>query len=113
VADQLLTEATGEESVADRLSAVMGVPEVEVWEPGLVTETVLVMLQVKEVDPLNGPPFPEVTESVAVSVTEQLQAVVGVPVTAPVVALIESPVGSPVAAQLAMADPPESLAEGV
>jgi hypothetical protein len=91
----------------------MAVPETFDLVPGFVTVTVLVMFQVNVVDPLNGPPFPEVTESVAVRVTEHLQAVLGVPVTAPVVALIESPVGSPVAAQLAMADPPESLAEGV
>ena len=55
--------------------------------PGLTTATVLVTVQLKEVEPV----WP--AESVAVTVTEQVQAVVGVPVTAPVDELIDEPGG--------------------
>ena len=48
-------------------------------------------VQVNEADP-DGP-----VESVAVTVTVPLPAVVGVPEIFPVVALIDSPAGSPVA----------------
>ena len=39
--------ATDEESEAVMGSGVMAVPEVPVWSPGLVTDTVLVTVQVK------------------------------------------------------------------
>ena len=54
----------------------------------------LVTVQVKVV----GPSSPR--ESVAVTVTEEVPAVVGVPVTVPVEALIDSPAGRPVADQV-------------
>ena len=43
--------AVDEESVALIGTAVMAVPEPSVWSPGLVTDTVLVMVQVKVVLP--------------------------------------------------------------
>ena len=52
----------------------MAVPDRLVWLPGLVTDTALVMFQVKVAEPCSPAP------SVAVTVTEQAQAVVGVPV---------------------------------
>ena len=55
-----------------------------------VTATVLVTVHVNEVV-LDRP-----NESVAVRVTEQVHAVVGVPVMAPVEELIERPAGRPV-----------------
>ena len=81
-------------SVAEFGTAVMAVPVTADWLPGLATVTVLVMFQVKVV--LAGRAW----ESVAVTVTEQAQAVVGVPVTAPVDELIDRPAGSPVAAKV-------------
>ena len=43
--------AVDEESVAVTGTGVMAVPETSDWSPGLVTDTVLVMVQVKLVDP--------------------------------------------------------------
>jgi hypothetical protein len=68
----------------------MGVPDPLAWSPGLVTDTVLVMFQVKVADPEAPEP------SVAVTVTEQAQAVVGVPVILPDDE-IDRPAGRPVA----------------
>ena len=52
------------ESVALICRAVMAVPETLDWVPGLVTDTVLVMFQVKVAEPWKPDP------SVAVTVTE-------------------------------------------
>ena len=46
--------AVDEESVARVGSAVMAVPETFDWVPGLVTLTVLVMVQVKVAEPLSS-----------------------------------------------------------
>jgi hypothetical protein len=69
----------------------MAVPVTLDWLPGLVTDTLLVMVQVKAAVPV------KLALSLAVIVTEQAQAVVGVPVIVPVEVLMESPAGSPVA----------------
>jgi hypothetical protein len=69
----------------------MAVPETFDLVPGFVTVTVLVMFQVNA-DVVAVAAW----ESVAVTVAEHLQAVVGVPEIAPVEALIERPAGSPV-----------------
>ena len=94
VADQVLV-AVDEESDPEMDRGVMAEPVELDWVPGLVAVTVLVTFQVK----LAEPEKPEL--SVAVTVTEQAHAVIGVPVMAPVVRLIESPTGRPDADQLA------------
>ena len=85
----------------------MAVPDGGVWLPGLVTDTVLVMFQVKVAEPW----APRL--SVAVRVTEKAPAVVGVPETAPVVVLNDSPVGRPDWAHEVMVPPPTTEALGV
>ena len=80
-----------DESEALMASGVMAVPETSDWGPGLVTDKVLVTVQAKVACPLKP------ALSVAVTVTEQDPAVVGVPVMEPVDELIESPAGRPVA----------------
>ena len=55
--------AVDEESVADTATGVMAVPDTFDWSPGLVTVTVLVIVQVKDVVPT------EPTVSVTVMVT--------------------------------------------
>jgi hypothetical protein len=92
VADQVRV-APDWESEPLSCNAVMAAPETFAWVPGLVTDTVLVMFQVNEVLSLSA------SESVAVTVTEQAQAVVGVPLTTPAEE-IESPAGSPVAVKV-------------
>ena len=79
--------AVDEESAAATTNGVMAVPETPDWFPGLVTVTVLVTVQVK----LVVAKYPSV--SVAVMVTEEVPAVVGVPWITPVEVLIESPGG--------------------
>ena len=82
--------AVEDESVAELLWVEMAVPVTLLWVPGLVTVTVLVMFQVKVVL------WASVWVSVAVTVTEQAQAVVGVPLMTPP-ELMERPAGRPVA----------------
>jgi hypothetical protein len=107
VADQV-SVAVDEESVAATDTTPMADPDTSVWSPGLVTDTVFVVVHVSEADP----DAPEL--SVAVSVTEQAQAVVGVPLIVPVVELIDSPAGRPVADQVNDDTPVcESVAESV
>src|SRR5580704_2278643 len=79
------------ESVAELVSGVIAVPETLDWLPGLVTETVLVTVQVNEVEPAKP------ALSVALTVGVYVPGVVGVPVMVPVELAIESPVGRPVA----------------
>ena len=55
--------AVDDVSVADTVSGVMAVPAALDWSPGLVTDTVLVTVQVKVAEPLAPEP------SVAVMVT--------------------------------------------
>ena len=104
--------ATVEVSVATEVMLVMAVPDTFdlAVMVGVVTATVLVMFQVKlaEFAYVVGEPL-----SVAVRVTEQAHAVVGVPVTAPVEALIDRPVGRPVAVQPSVATEDVSVAVGV
>ena len=75
-------------------------PETLDWVPGLVTVTVLVMFQVKVLLWRSAP-----RESVAVTVTEQAQAVVGVPLMTPLLELIDRPAGRPVAAKVTALPP--------
>lgn len=84
------TVAVDDESWAELLSGVMAEPVTLDWLPGLVTVTVLVMFQVKVVLALNA------CESVAVTVTEQAHAVVGVPLITPAELMLR-PAGRPVA----------------
>jgi hypothetical protein len=91
VADHEAMVAVDEESVAELVSAVMAEPDTEVWLVCPATVTVLVIVQENVVEAARA------WESVAVTVTEEVPAVVGVPVTAPVAELIERPAGSPVA----------------
>ena len=76
MADQVRV-ALDDESVADSSTGVMAEPDWSDWSPGLVTETVLVMFQVNEAVPAK----PE--SSVAVTVTDDVPAVVGVPLMTP------------------------------
>ena len=75
----------------------MAVPETSAWGPGFTMATVLETVQVNEVVPV------KLAESVAVTVTEEVPAVVGVPVMAPVELLIDRPAGRPVAPKWVMA----------
>jgi hypothetical protein len=77
-------------SVAEFGTALIAVPVTADLLPGLATVTLLVMFQVNDVEEVSA------WESVAVTVTEQAHAVVGVPLTTPPEE-IESPAGSPVA----------------
>jgi hypothetical protein len=89
VADQV-SVAPDWVSVAELVTAVMAAPVTADLLPGLVTVTVLVTFQVKDVVVVRA------CESVTVTVTEQAHDVVGVPLTTPPLE-IESPAGSPVA----------------
>ena len=66
---------------------------------------VLVMVQVKLAEPAKS------ALSVAVTVTLDVPAVVGMPVMVPLAGLTESPAGRPVADQMMVAVDEESLAE--
>jgi hypothetical protein len=94
VAVHELMVAVDDESVAELERVEMAEPERFDCAPGLATLTVLETVQVNDVLALND------SESVAVTVTEHVQAVVGVPVMAPVVLLIAKPAGRPVAAKV-------------
>ena len=102
--------AVDEVSVAAGVRVVMAAPEALDLVPGLVTATVLVMVQVKLTELANvvGEPL-----SVAVIVTEQAHAVVGVPVMAPPDDAMTSPTGRPVAVQVSVATDEVSVAAGV
>jgi hypothetical protein len=91
--------ADGDESVPTTASGVMAVPETLDWLPGLVTTTVFETFHVKVVEADSA------WLSVAVTVTDELPAVVGVPVMAPVEALMASPEGRPVAEKLTVLPP--------
>ena len=91
MADHEAMEAAAEESVAELDTGLMADPEVSVCGPGLATATVLVTVQLKLAEPLKP------ASSVAVTVTDEVPAVVGVPEMIPDPASMESPSGSPVA----------------
>ena len=91
--------AVDDESWAELDSVEMAVPDRFDCAPGLVTVTVLLTVQVNEVFALNA------SESVAVTVTEQAHAVVGVPLMTPVPLLIVRPAGRPVAAKVTVLPP--------
>ena len=82
----------------------MALPAVLDLLPGLATDTAPVIDQVK----LAEPELPRL--SVAVRVTLEVPATVGVPVMAPVALLSVSPVGSPVADQVRVVPEDESVA---
>ena len=103
VADQVI-DAVGEESVAAPSSGVMAAPLTLDWAPGLVTDTVLVIVQANVVEPLKSP------ASVAVTVTEHAHAVLGVPLITPVAGSIDNPAGSPEAEYVSVAVDDESVA---
>ena len=83
----------------------MADPDTWDWSAGVATETVLVIVQVNDASPMHPEP------SVAVRVTEHVQAVVGVPVMVPVELSIDSPAGRPVADQVSVAVDEVSVAE--
>ena len=94
--------ATLEVSVATEVMLVMAVPDTLDLAvlAGVVTATVLVIVQVKEteLEYVVGEPL-----SVAVMVTEQAHAVVGVPLITPVAEAMVTPTGRPVADQVSPA----------
>jgi hypothetical protein len=90
VADQARV-AVDDESVAVTSIGVMAEPEPSDWSPGLVTETTLVTLHENEAVPVK----PEL--SLAVTVTDDVPAAVGVPEMVPEVGSMARPSGSPVA----------------
>ena len=104
VADQVspAVVATLEVSVATEVMLVMAVPDTLDLAvlAGVVTATVLVIVQVKEteLEYVVGEPL-----SVAVMVTEQAHAVVGVPLITPVAEAMVTPTGRPVADQVSPA----------
>jgi hypothetical protein len=83
--------AVDDESVAATSTGVMAAPEMSDWSPGLVTETTLVTLHENEAVPVK----PEL--SLAVTVTDDVPAAVGVPEMVPEVGSMARPSGSPVA----------------
>ena len=88
-------------TVAVGVSGVMAVPEVEVWSPGLVTVTTSWTVQLNEVlVPLKA------SESVAVTVTEYVPPVVGVPEMIPEETPMARPGGAPFSEKLVMVAPP-------
>ena len=99
--DELIVRPVGSPVAENVLVAVDEVSDAELaseaavlmrvtWLPGLVTATVLVMVQVNaDVDTALE------AMSVAVRVTEQAHAVVGVPAMAPVEELMARPAGRP------------------
>ena len=91
--------ATEDVSVVVGVNDVMAAPEALDLVPGLVTTTVLVMVQVKltEFEYVVGEPL-----SVAVTVTAQAHAVVGVPLMTPADEMT-MPAGRPVAVQVSPA----------
>ena len=98
VADHEAIDAVDEESVAESSRALTADARHVRLAPGSATDTELVIVQANDVEPEAPEP------SVAVSVTEHVQAVVGVPVTVPVEPSIDSPAGRPVADQVSVAD---------
>lgn len=92
--DEMVAPPAAPDVVAAMVTVEMAVPELLVNGPGLVTVTVLLMVQVKVVLAAKA------CESVAVTVTEHEQAVVGVPLMPPVVELIDNPAGRPDAANV-------------
>ena len=87
---------------ADEVSVPVGVndtdaPVTEFLVPGLVTLTVLVMVQAKVAEDAKP------AESVAVRVTEHEHARVGVPDSTPVAGAMEMPMGRPDAVQMRVA----------
>ena len=99
--------AADELSVADGVTVVTAEPVTLLRLEMPATDTVLEIVHVNVVEPVKA------ELSVAVRVTEQVHAVVGVPVMAPVVALIDSPTGRPVAVQVMVAPDWVSTAVGV
>ena len=99
-----------EESVAVGVSVEIAVPLLDLWLAIVVIATVLVMVQVKltEFEYVVGEPL-----SVAVTVTAQAHAVVGVPLMTPVAEAIDRPAGRPVAVQARVAVDEESVAVAV
>ena len=86
------------------LRVVIAVPETFDLAVMAVTDTVLLMVQAKDVEPAKLEP------SVATTVTEETPGVDGVPVMVPVEELIDSPAGRPVALQVSVAPDWESVA---
>ncbi len=103
VADQVRV-ALDDESVADSSTGVMAEPDWSDWSPGLVTETVSVTVQENEAVPAK----PE--SSVAVTVTDDVPAVVGVPLMTPDEGSMARPAGRPVAEYARVAVDDESVA---
>ena len=94
---EYVSVAVDEVSVAAMATGVMAEPDRSDWSPGLVTDTELVIVQPNEAESV----APE--SSVAVTVTDEVPAVVGVPEMVPVELSIDNPVGRPVADQVSVA----------
>ena len=94
-------------SVAELVRPAIAVPDVDVWAPWPETVTVLAIVQENVAVPKKPAP------SVALIVTEEVPAVVGVPVIDPVELLIDSPAGRPVALQVNVAPDWLSVADEV
>jgi len=105
VADQEAMVATGELSLTVSVRLAMATPVGDDFAPGLATVTAFVTVQLK-VALANA-----AVVSVAVSVTEQAHAVVGVPEMVPVAELMTSPAGRPLADQVSVWPEAESLAD--
>ncbi len=105
VADQSDTVATGELSVEELASGAIADPDTSPWSPGEVTSTLLVIVHANPVEPEAPDP------SVAVRVTDEVPAVVGVPEMVPVDGSMVRPSGRPVADQVSVAAGELSVAE--
>jgi hypothetical protein len=84
---------------------LIAVPDGVDWSPGPVMVTVLMMVQLNDVESEKPDP------SVATTTTGKTPPVVGVPVIDPVVGSMDSPAGSPVADQVSAAPDCVSVAE--
>ena len=82
------------ESVAEAARGLTAVPVTALWLPGSATATVLDTVQENVAEPFAPLGSP------AVTVTDEVPGVVGVPVMVPVEELIDSPAGRPVADQV-------------
>ena len=99
-----MTVAVDDVSEAPTVRSEIGVPDGLDCAPGSVTDTELVIVQANEAESVAPEP------SVAVTVTDEVPAVVGVPLTVPVELSIDSPAGRPVADHVSVAVDEESVA---
>ncbi len=106
VADQV-SVAPAWESVAEAARGLTAVPVTALRLPGFATATVLDTVQENVAEPFAPLGSP------AVTVTDEVPGVVGVPLMVPEDPLIDSPAGRPVADQVKVAPDWESVADSV